>query len=48
MQQDSEEFLSALFGTLARQLKSTTATIKSLEQTDNMIDALFGLEMEER
>ncbi|OQS01313.1 ubiquitin carboxyl-terminal hydrolase [Achlya hypogyna] len=48
MQQDSDEFVSALFGTLARQLKSPTSTIKSLESTDNMIDALFGLEMEER
>ncbi|CAK4081319.1 unnamed protein product [Aphanomyces euteiches] len=48
MQQDSEEFLSSLFGTLQRQLKQPTSTIKSLEETDNMIDALFGLEMEEK
>ncbi|RHY23650.1 hypothetical protein DYB25_006318 [Aphanomyces astaci] len=47
MQQDSDEFLSSLFGTLARQLKQPTTTIKSLDTTDNMVDALFGLEMEE-
>ncbi|KDO35757.1 hypothetical protein SPRG_18899 [Saprolegnia parasitica CBS 223.65] len=48
MQQDSDEFVSALFSTLGRQLKAPTTTIKSLESTDNMVDALFGLEMEER
>ncbi|RHY29950.1 hypothetical protein DYB32_004736 [Aphanomyces invadans] len=47
MQQDSDEFLSSLFGTLGRQLKQPTTSIKSLEGTDNMVDALFGLEMEE-
>ncbi|KAF0682455.1 Aste57867_25407 [Aphanomyces stellatus] len=48
MQQDSEEFLSTLFGTLSRQLKQPTSTIKSLDGTESIVDALFGLEMEEK
>ncbi|OQS00105.1 ubiquitin carboxyl-terminal hydrolase [Thraustotheca clavata] len=48
MQQDSDEFVSALFNTLARQLKAPTTSIQNISPADNMIDALFGLEMEER
>lgn len=47
MQQDSEEFLSTLFSTLQRSL-TTPVGVPSLGPTSNMVDALFGLEMNER
>lgn len=48
MQQDSEEFLSTALTTLQQSLKSPAGGIESLGPVDNMIDALFGLEMEEK
>jgi ubiquitin carboxyl-terminal hydrolase 14 len=46
MQQDSEEFLSTLFTTLQRSL-TTPVGVASFGPTANMVDALFGLEMNE-
>jgi len=48
MQQDSDEFLSSLFSALGKQLTSPTASIKSMENMNNMIEVLFGLEMVEK
>lgn len=47
MQQDSEEFLSTLLSTLQRSL-TTPVNVPSFGPTNNMIDALFGLEMNEK
>ena len=48
MQQDSEEFLSTLFSTLQQTLTQPTGGLKSLGPTSNVVDALFGLEMDEK
>ncbi|CAH0485531.1 unnamed protein product [Peronospora farinosa] len=48
MQQDSEEFLSTLFSTLQQTLTQPTSGLKSLGPTSNVVDALFGLEMNEK
>uniref|UniRef100_K3WGB7 Ubiquitin carboxyl-terminal hydrolase n=1 Tax=Globisporangium ultimum (strain ATCC 200006 / CBS 805.95 / DAOM BR144) TaxID=431595 RepID=K3WGB7_GLOUD len=48
MQQDSEEFLSTLFSTLQRSLTTPVAGFPALTPAPNMIDALFGLEMNEK
>ncbi|CAI5746722.1 unnamed protein product [Peronospora destructor] len=48
MQQDSEEFLSTLFLTLQQTLTQPTDGLKSLGPTSNVVDALFGLEMDEK
>ncbi|KAG3182954.1 Ubiquitin carboxyl-terminal hydrolase 6 [Phytophthora cactorum] len=48
MQQDSEEFLSTLFSTLQQTLTQPAGGIKSLGPTNNVVDALFGLEMDEK
>ncbi|TDH65481.1 hypothetical protein CCR75_003912 [Bremia lactucae] len=47
MQQDSEEFLSTLFATLQQTLTRPAGGLKSLAPTSNMVDALFGFEMDE-
>lgn len=47
MQQDSEEFLSTLFSTLQRSL-TTPVDLPNMGPATNMIDALFGLEMNEK
>lgn len=47
MQQDSEEFLMTLWSTLSRTL-TQPAGIHDLGPTNNMIDAMFGLDMVER
>ncbi|RLN93795.1 hypothetical protein BBJ28_00025601, partial [Nothophytophthora sp. Chile5] len=47
MQQDSEEFLSTLFSTLQQSLTQPAGGLKSLGPTSNMVDALFGMEMNE-
>lgn len=48
MQQDSEEFLSTLFATLQQTLTQPAGGLKSLGPTNNVVDALFGLEMVEK
>lgn len=48
MQQDSEEFLSTLFSTLQQTLTQPAGGLKSLGPTSNVVDALFGLEMDEK
>ncbi|CAH0475718.1 unnamed protein product [Peronospora belbahrii] len=47
MQQDSEEFLSTLFATLQQTLTQPAGGLKSLGPTSNVVDALFGMEMDE-
>lgn len=47
MQQDSEEFLSTLFSTLQRSL-TTPVGVENFGPTANMVDALFGLELDEK
>lgn len=49
MQQDSEEFLSTTLSTLQQTLKQPAGELTSFEsKTDNIVDALFGLEMIEK
>jgi ubiquitin carboxyl-terminal hydrolase 14 len=48
MQQDSDEFLSTLFATLQQTLTQPAGGVKALGPTTNMVDARFGMEMDER
>ncbi|EEY57712.1 ubiquitin carboxyl-terminal hydrolase, putative [Phytophthora infestans T30-4] len=48
MQQDSEEFLSTLFSTLQQTLTQPAGGLKTLGPVNNVVDALFGLEMDEK
>ncbi|CAI5726551.1 unnamed protein product [Hyaloperonospora brassicae] len=47
MQQDSDEFLSTLFSTLQQTLTRAAGGLASLGPASNVVDALFGLEMDE-
>lgn len=47
MQQDSDEFVSTLFSTLSQKLDKPCSSLSNLGNKANVIDALFGMDMEE-